>query len=71
MTIRSFRSAYVKFCKDVFAIEDSEANVLLSNKYQESCFAYYKRYEHLFLHMTDEMIEKVAKAKLNKVTFLN
>ena len=67
-------SAYVKFRKDVndvLAMEDSEAIVPLSNKHQESFFAYYKRYEHLFLHMTDGMIEIVAKAKLNKVTFLN
>ena len=74
MTIRAFHSAYVKFRKDVndvLAMEDSEAIVPLSNKHQESFFAYYKRYEHLFLHMTDGMIEIVAKAKLNKVTFLN
>ena len=74
MTIRAFRSAYVKFRKDVngvLAMEDSEAIVPLSNKHQESFFAYYKRYEQQFLHMTDGMIEIVAKAKLNKVTFLN
>ena len=73
MTLRAFRSAYVKFRKDVndvLSMEDSDAIVPLSNKHQESFFAHYKRNEHLYLHMTDGMIEIVAKAKLNKVNFL-
>ena len=73
MTLRAFRSAHVKFRKDVnvvLAMEDSDAIVPLSNKHQESFFAHYKRFEHLYLHMTDGMIEIVAKAKLNKVIFL-
>ena len=71
MTLRAFRKAYVKFRKDVddvLAMEDSDKIVPLSNKHQESFFALYKRYEGLYLHMTDEMLEIIAKAKLNKVT---
>ena len=70
MTIRAFRSAYVKFRKDVdhvLEMEDSDDIVPLSNKHQESFFAHYKRNEKLYLHMTDGMLEIVAKAKLNKV----
>ena len=70
MTVRAFKSAYVKFRKDVadvVSMEDSDAIVPLSNKPQESYFAHYKRNEKLFLHMTDGMLEIVAKAKMNKV----
>ena len=71
MTERAFRSAYVKFRKDVdniFAMADSDAIIPMTNKHQESFFSHYKRYEKHFLHMTDGMLELVAKAKLNKVT---
>ena len=70
ITVRAFRSAHVKFRKDVddvLAMEDSDEIIPMSNKHQESFFAHYKRNEKLFLHMTDEMLEIVAKAKLNKV----